>query len=146
MEMMFDIVDRRNPANQLNLVVFFSLFSRLFIHPRWLFRISSINSSYPTRSWLAVLLRNPCPWTKSCWVARPLEKHQPTHRTVSNQPTQAKTTQAVPETDGFHDLNGFERVNLNVYIISYHIYTYCSGKFVGFTRGQHRANEPFLEC
>ena len=38
--------DGRNPANQLRLVVFFPLFHYLqdFVHSRWLFGISSINS------------------------------------------------------------------------------------------------------
>ena len=37
-------VDGRNPANQLRLVVYPMIY-RGFIHPRWLFRTSSINSS-----------------------------------------------------------------------------------------------------
>ena len=39
-------VDRKNPANQLRLVVYpINLYTRCFIHPRWLFGISAINSS-----------------------------------------------------------------------------------------------------
>ena len=38
-----DTVDGRNPANQLRLVVYPIIFQS-FIHPRWLFGISSINS------------------------------------------------------------------------------------------------------
>ena len=39
-----DTVDRRNPANQLRLVVYPTIYKVLYIHPRWC-RISSINST-----------------------------------------------------------------------------------------------------
>ena len=41
-------VDGRNPANQLRLVVYPIIYRVLsFIHPRWLFGLSSINSMTP---------------------------------------------------------------------------------------------------
>ena len=42
-ERMDDTVDGKNPANQLRLAAY-PLFTTCFIHPRWLFGISSINS------------------------------------------------------------------------------------------------------
>ena len=39
-----NIIDGRNPANQLRLVVYPVIY-RVFVHRRWLFGISSINSS-----------------------------------------------------------------------------------------------------
>ena len=40
----FTTVEGRNPANQLRLLAYPMIY-RVFLHPRWLFRISSINSS-----------------------------------------------------------------------------------------------------
>ena len=46
-----DTVDGRNPANQLRLVVYPTIYKG-FIHPRWLFRISSMNSSFLGVQWV----------------------------------------------------------------------------------------------